>query len=348
MDKTLWLNRCHFGDVRAVLRRMVRDGVKVDCIVTSPPYWGLRDYGADGQIGLEPSFKQWLSEMRKVFKLLHLVLADHGTAWVNMGDSYSTRSNGPVAANATALHGDHAHKYKGMHGLRSRGVPDGFKNKDMIGQPWRLAFALQDAGWYLRQDIIWAKPNPMPESIKDRCTKSHEYIFLLAKSERYHFDFEAFQEPVSGGAHARSKDVGGWASGEVPHCAISHNTPKARGVGFGHGVDKELRGRGRVKNNASMDAALIEMRATRNRRSVWTIPTQGFDGAHFATFPTALIEPCVLAGCPPGGVVLDPFFGTGTTGEVAQKLGFNWIGIEINRGNEPFQRKRLAQLGLVL
>lgn len=354
-----WTNQCHFGDVHAVLRRMAAAKVKVNTVVTSPPYWGLRDYGHSGQIGLEPTLGEFLATMVEVFDLVREVLADDGTAWVNMGDSYAgSRCGGQWPGSGLAGPQTNAARdaKRLMTASRRRDnapVPrsdvrvDGLKPKDLVGQPWRLAFALQDAGWWLRSDIIWSKPNPMPESCKDRPTKAHEYLFLLAKSDRYFFDFDAFQEPVSGGGHAR-KAIGGWDTGPGAHSVLKHNTPKASktGVGFGRGFDREPKPR--VKNNASMDAALTEQRSTRNRRTVWEIPTQAYSGAHFATFPERLVEPCILAGCPVGGVVLDPFFGSGTTGQVAQRLGRNWIGIEINPANEPLQSKRLQQLGLQL
>lgn len=362
---TQWINRCHFGDVREVLRRMIADGVKVNTIITSPPYWGLRDYGHPGQLGLEPTIHEFIATMVEVFDLARQVLADDGTAWVNMGDSYVGNRGaawGPSPSSTDARAMTASRRRDDAPIPRSDVRVAGLKSKDMVGQPWRLAFALQDAGWWLRQDIIWNKPNPMPESVRDRCTKAHEYIFLLSKSEKYYFDFEAFQEPVNGGAHARRV---------------------SNGVGFGHGYDADSRERGRInkpsgwatgatgrahdelvgrysdnrkladpgsgtKNNSSMDEALATMPDTRNRRSVWIIPTEAFKGAHFATYPQKLVEPCVLAGCPVGGTVLDIFFGSGTTGQVAQRLGRNWIGIEINADNEPLQAERLCQPSLNL
>lgn len=360
-----WQNKCHFGDVRTVLRAMIAAGIKVQCIVTSPPYWGLRDYGVEGQLGLEPTFQEFLANQLEVFDLARQVLADDGTAWVNMGDCYATGAGkvntepggGTQGERWAGIRTEERSGYEGKHTYRmgpltqpNRMPQHGLKPKDLVGQPWRLAFALQDAGWWLRSDIIWHKPNPMPESCKDRPTKAHEYLFLLAKSEHYHFDFDAFQEPVNGGARPRvsAGHPAGWAIGEDSHDALVHNTPKAKGVGFGHGYDAGARQRGRVKNNASMDAALIETRSTRNRRTVWTIPTQAYKGAHFATFPEALVEPCILAGCPIDGTVLDIYFGSGTVGQVAQRLGRNWIGIELNRGNEPLQAQRLQQPSLCL
>lgn len=397
---TDYLNRCHFGDVRAVLRQMIADGVKVNCIVTSPPYWGLRSYlqadHADKslEIGSEPTLKEFIATMTEVFMLAREVLADDGTCWINMGDSYAGDRGaawGP-SPSATLARSMTSSRRRDDHEIpRSDVRVDGLKPKDLMGQPWRLAFALQDAGWWLRQDIIWAKPNPMPESTKDRCTKSHEYLFLMTKSERYWSDFEAIKEPVTGGANARRKSAAevtpaGWATGTDR----SHHEPLGRfteqrayagnGVGFGHGTDGAQRGRGRVstpkaslattgndggyadgkgdrmgrgpgwrvKNNASMDAALSDKVDTRNKRSVWTIPTQPYKGAHFATFPEALVEPCVLAGCPVGGTVLDIFMGSGTTAQVAERLGRKWIGIDLDRRNEALQRKRACQQGMEL
>lgn len=382
-----WLNQCHFGDVRDVLRQMIADGVKVNTIVTSPPYWGLRSYlPADHpdkarEIGSEPTLREFLDTMVGVFDLCRRVLADDGTMWVNMGDSYAT-SNTP-----------------------------GFKPKDLLMQPHRLAIALQDAGWWVRQDIVWHKPNPMPESTRDRCTKAHEFIFLLAKSERYCYDFDAMQEPVNGGAHARrpSNGVGfgyaepdpkertikkpdGWATHEGGHGSFHRDSrekgtytevgqregppgnpsPKVRLAGnvnppkgqvaYEAGDDKQRTKAGLLayaektrklaeagsgtKNNDSMDDALAVMPSTRNRRSVWTIPSEPFKGAHFATFPRALIEPCILAGAPAGGTVLDIFVGSGTTAQVAEQLGRKWIGIDIDIRNKALQDERLRQPSL--
>jgi len=368
-----WINKCHFGDVRDVLRQMIAAGVKVNCIVTSPPYWGLRSYlPADHpdkarEIGSEPTLREFIVTMTDVFMLAHEVLADDGVLWLNLGDSY--------AANRGSGNSPHIGAKQATNVGANLGrlvVPDGLKPKDLVGIPWRVAFALQEAGWWLRQDIIWSKPNPMPESVRDRCTKAHEYLFLMTKSERYWWDFEAMQEPVNGGANQRRAN------------------PEAAGTkrpGFGHGYDEvtkpryktpdgwdtrtgqgghgsfhaEGREKGRVlgnvnaqkarkladpgsgtKNNDSMDEALSEMRETRNRRSVWTVPSEPYSGAHFATFPSALIEPCILAGCPAGGVVLDIFMGSGTTGAVAKRLGRNWIGIDIDERNAALQQDRIS------
>lgn len=351
-----WINRCHFGDVRDVLRRMIADGVKVQTIITSPPYWGLRDYGHDGQIGLEPSLGEFLATMVEVFELARQVLADDGTAWVNMGDSYAGARGADGGLISSRRRDDHPVP---RNDVRVQGL----KPKDLVGQPWRLAFALQDAGWWLRSDIIWHKPNPMPESCRDRPTKAHEYLFLLAKSDRYFFDFEGWREPVNGGAHPRrpSNGVGfGHGYDKEPKPRQTWKTPDgwdtSKGEG-GHGAfHKAGREKGRkiadpgsgVKNNGSFDEAMAVMPEVRNRRTVWTIPTERFDGAHFATFPQKLVEPCILAGCPVGGTVLDIFFGSGTTGQVAQRLGRNFIGIEINPAYKTPQESRLCQPGLML
>ncbi|WP_256596890.1 DNA-methyltransferase, partial [Burkholderia gladioli] len=233
---------------------------------------------------------------------------------------------------------------------------EGLKPKDLVGQPWRLAFALQDAGWYLRQDIVWHKPNPMPESVRDRCTKAHEYLFLPSKSEQYYFDQTAILEPVSPNTHARlsqnvqaqigSERANGGAKTNGNMKAVGRKVYPGTGVGFGHGFDASPKAR--VKNNASFDEAMAIMPTERNRRSVWTIPTQSYNGAHFATFPEALVEPCVLAGSRPGDVVFDPFFGSGTVGQVAQRLGRRFLGCELNPDYEPLQRDRLRQPGLML
>jgi site-specific DNA-methyltransferase (cytosine-N4-specific) len=229
---------------------------------------------------------------------------------------------------------------------------EGLKPKDLVGQPWRLAFALQDAGYYLRQDIVWHKPNPMPESVRDRCTKAHEYLFLLTKNEKYFYDFAAMQEPVSGGAHARGSGVNpkavvpaGWDTSAGGHRALTGRYA-GTGVGFGRGYDKVAKPR--AKQNASFSAAVKDLVDTRNRRSVWSIPTQSFDGAHFATFPEALVEPCILAGSRPGDIVFDPFMGSGTVASVAQRLGRRWLGAELNPDYIALQAERTRQPGLVL
>ena len=361
-----WLNQCHFGDVRDVLRQMIADGVKVNTIVTSPPYWGLRSYlpadHADKtlELGSEPTIQEFIASMTEVFMLAREVLADDGTAWINMGDCYAT---GAGKVNTAPGGGTQGERWAGVRGddklpgigpvTQANRMPQpGLKPKDLVGQPWRLAFALQDAGWWLRQDIIWSKPNPMPESVTDRCTKSHEYIFLLSKSERYYFDQGAILEPVSASTHARlSQDIQNQVGSERANGGAKTNgnmKAVARGVGWGHGTDAEQRNRGRVKNNDSFDAAMAIMPSTRNKRSVWSVVTESYSGAHFATFPRVLIEPCVLAGAPAGGTVLDIFMGSGTTAQVAEKLGRKWIGIDIDIRNKALQDERLRQPSLAL
>lgn len=385
-----WIDHSHRGDCRDLMRAMAADGLRVQTIVTSPPYWGLRSYLPDGhpdkgrEIGSEPTLREFIDTLVGVFELCRQLLADDGTLWLNMGDSYAGSRSGP--GTATTLNGTRRNQTeanRAMTASRRRDdapVPrsdvrvEGLKPKDLVGQPWRLAFALQDAGWYLRQDIIWHKPNPMPESVRDRCTKAHEYLFLLSKSERYYYDFHAMQEPVSGGAHARSpgnrshKATSAFAAGGEHHRTKSGLVayaerqraagvnPKAVAVagwqtGPGaHSTVEHNRGARakRQKQNESFSAAVTDVVTSRNRRSVWTIPTQSFDGAHFATFPEALVEPCVLAGSRPGDIVFDPFFGSGTTGQVAQRLGRRFLGCELNPDYESLQFDRLRQTGLEL
>lgn len=339
------LNHCYQGDCRDVMRSLIADGVRVQCIVTSPPYWGLRDYGVAGQLGQEPTLREFIANMVEVFDLCRELLADDGTLWLNMGDSYAGswgsqgRAYSGVAVSALSARQVAASQRKasGTGKIRDEGI----KAKDLMGQPWRLAFALQDAGWWLRQEIIWHKPNPMPESVRDRCTKAHESLFLLARSEQYYFDAEAIKEPATYGA-----------------------TPS--GVGFGHGYDENPKPRVGSKRNSFAretkystgehgqkgqhrpDREEIHYNETRNKRSVWTIATQSYSGAHFATFPEALVEPCILAGSRPGDIVFDPFMGSGTVASVAQRLGRRWLGAELNSEYIALQAERTRQPGLVL
>jgi site-specific DNA-methyltransferase (adenine-specific) len=340
------------GDVREQLHKLADESVH--CIVTSPPYWGLRDYGVDGQIGLEASPFEFIATMVEVFEELRRVLRSDGTCWVNMGDSYAAGGQGAAAGPCKQ------DTNKGTLRLnRPRAAFPGFKPKDLMMMPHRLAIALQDAGWWVRQDIVWAKPNPMPESIKDRCTKAHEYLFLLTKSERYYYDAEAIKEPVVGDPDASrnrwdTKDYA--APGQKPQKRTS------RGVGFGHGTDAADRQRERVTKvkvpggwdrgegahgtihrdgRAAPEYQEYESSGKRNKRSVWTIATHAFPDAHFATFPPELPENCIKAGCPVGGTVLDPFFGAGTTGLVADRLRRDCIGIELNPAYAEIARKRI-------
>lgn len=294
------------GDCRDVLGGLP-DG-SINCCVTSPPYFGLRDYGVEGQLGLEPTPDEFVSAMVEVFREVRRVLRDDGTLWLNLGDSYA---NDGKWGGSTG--GKHASALHGNSGIGRRLLTTGLKPKDLIGIPWRVAFALQADGWYLRQDIIWHKPNPMPESVTDRCTKAHEYIFLFAKSERYYFDADAIKEQAVSN-HASGNGFKGRQGGAI-------HMPMSGGAGT---ADQWLPG------------------GMRNRRSVWTVSTKPFKGAHFATFPPDLIEPCVLAGCPVDGTVLDPFFGAGTTGLVAQKHGRNCVGIELNPDYIAIANERLG------
>jgi DNA modification methylase len=280
----------------------------VHCVVTSPPYWGLRDYGVAGQLGLEPTPEEYVVKMVSVFREVRRVLRDDGTLWLNLGDSYS--SGGRTSTTLQTVRNG-----KGDNSLMSRPpVCDSFKPKDLVGIPWMVAFALRKDGWYLRQDIIWAKPNPMPESVTDRCTKSHEYIFLLTKSAQYYYDADAIKEET-----VTNDDV-----------LRDRETTKL------NNVPGRKRMEGLVSNNYE----------TRNKRSVWTVTTQPYAEAHFATFPPDLIRPMVLAGCPITGTILDPFGGAGTTGLVAEEEGRNSILIELNPAYIEIAKKRTQQRGL--
>lgn len=360
-----WIDRCHFGDCRDTMRAMIADGVKVQTIVTSPPYWGLRSYLPEGhenknlEIGSEETLSEFLATMADVFDLCRQLLVDDGTAWVNMGDAYAgswgaqsrgnpapgtflrEATNSPLSARQIEAHP----KWKKGTGSLSR--TEGLKAKDLMGQPWRLAFALQDAGWYLRQDIIWHKPNPMPESVTDRCTKSHEYIFLLAKSERYFYDADAIKTPFSAETKAQSFDTMDFKQRDKYRAP--GNVRPAKGQAEYEAGDEEHRTKAGLLAYAEKvrDSGGVPEGGA-NRRSVWTIPTEAYPGAHFATFPTALVEPCVLAGSRVGDIVFDPFFGSGTTGQVASNLGRHFIGTELNPDYEPLQRDRLRQPGLML
>lgn len=296
------------GDAAEQLRTL--DADSVHCCVTSPPYFGLRDYGVPGQIGQEAAPEEYIDRLVEVFREVHRVLRPDGTLWLNIGDSYTSGSRKTR---------DHDEKLPARAANQRPGTPEGMKPKDLIGIPWMLAFALRSDGWYLRQDIIWHKPNTMPESVRDRCTKSHEHVFLLSKSEHYYFDCDAIREPIIGNSTKR------YLRGLERQNAASHPAgiilPRFGGSKYGDNAAEEARcksGKGYVPT------------AWRNKRDVWMIGTSGFKGAHFAVFPEKLAEPCVLAGCPEGGTVLDPFTGSGTTGAVAKRLRRNFIGIELN------------------
>ena len=284
------------GDCLESLRQM--EDQSVNCCVTSPPYFGLRDYGVDGQIGLEGTPDAYVAKLVEVFREVRRVLRDDGTLWLNLGDSYAQQGGRGEQGSSSARKG--RANVEAQQKRASMRPPAGLKPKDLIGVPWMVAFALRADGWYLRQDIIWSKPNPMPESVKDRCTKAHEYLFMLSKSERYFFDAEAIREP-----------------------SVT-NDPRRPYTSKGA---KDLDGRAEWKSGQKRDGDDFSLR---NRRSVWSVTTKPFKGAHFATFPPDLIEPCILAGCPKGGTVLDPFGGSGTTAGVAIKNGRSAVLCELN------------------
>lgn len=314
----------------------------VQCVVTSPPYWGLRDYGHEAQLGLEPSPAEYLERMVEVLDLVRRALRDDGTLWLNMGDSYISRRNGGVGLNSTINSTRTQEEYRKASSVRRTDLAGSrLKHKDLVGMPWRLALALQAAGWWLRADIVWHKPNPMPESVTDRPTKAHEYVFLLAKSERYHFDAAAIAEPVTGTANRRGAGVNpkadgriprGWDTGPGGHRGLRGNYSPKDEARAGSGLRPSERfGRGpgwRSKQNASFSASVNGLVDVRNARSVWTINTQPFDGAHFATFPEELARRCILAGSRPGDLVMDPFAGSGTVGAVCARFGRRALLIE--------------------
>lgn len=294
------------GDCREILKTLPDQSI--NCCVTSPPYYGLRDYGMDEQIGLEQTPEEFIQELTEVFREVRRVLRDDGTLWLNMGDSYW--GSGSRGYDFTGKLTEASKLQEGSKGtINLSNIPklignvNGYKNKDLIGIPWMLAFALRNDGWYLRQDIIWHKPNPMPESVTDRCTKSHEYIFLMTKKPKYYYDYEAIQEEAKCKDDRRS---GGVASNMMESVQM-----------------------GAIPNTLAQQS-FVTITETKNKRDVWSVTTKPCREAHFATFPEDLIEPCILAGCPIGGVVLDPFFGSGTTGRVAAKFSRHYLGIELN------------------
>lgn len=301
-------SRLLIGDALEQLQTLPSESVHT--CVTSPPYYNLRDYGIAGQIGSEASVEEYLQKLVRVFHEVRRVLREDGTLWVNMGDSYATRSGKQPPTNT-----------RNSYGHTEKRTPQGYKYKDLIGAPWQLAFALREDGWYLRQDIVWYKTNAMPESVRDRCTKSHEYIFLLSKSERYYFNAAAIWEPVTSiKGNARTFRGGGAYTGGQSH---SNSACVGR------------KSHGNCENQAGY----------RNKRDVWPVSTTGFHGAHFAVFPEKLIEPCVIAGCPESGIVLDPFMGSGTTGVVAKRLGREFIGIDLNPEYVKLSANRIKMEG---
>ena len=335
-----------FGDCRETMRRWAEQGVKAQTCVTSPPYYGLRDYGHDGQIGLEETPDEYIKAMVEVFRCVWDVLEDDGTLWLNIGDSYAMASMRGENSVFSGGVGAHAGYKTGSVKLGKRSIPFGLKPKDLIGIPWMLAFALRADGWYLRQDIIWHKPNPMPESVQDRCTKAHEYIFLLSKSQKYYYDADAIAEPVTDSTAIRLlQDIDNQrGSDRVPN--KTNGTMKAVG---GKKFTSDMGGGGTTfvgHSGYTKADGTSSLKATRNKRSVWTVTTKPYSGAHFATFPPDLIEPCILAGAPVGGVVLDPFMGSGTTAAVAILNGRNYLGCELNPGYKELQDIRIRDAHL--
>ena len=313
-----WLT-VYLGDCREVMAAMEPESVH--CVVTSPPYWGLRDYGIGGQLGLEPTPELFVEAMVAVFREVKRVLRKDGTVWLNLGDSYATGAGSVGDRPGGGRQGDN---WKGAMTSPNRMPLPGLKPKDLVGVPWRVAFALQADGWYLRSDIVWAKPNPMPESVTDRPTKAHEYVFLLSKSPRYYYDADAVREAPAESVVARAAYmVGGTKRDPRP---TDHGSPDM----------------GTRKSFADYASS------GRNLRSVWNIATEPYPGAHFATFPRALVEPCIKAGSPSGGVVLDPFAGSGTTGLVAQSLSRRAVLIDLSADylTQLMDRNRDIPLGL--
>jgi DNA modification methylase len=293
------------GDVRTSLRKIAEESVQT-CI-TSPPYWGLRDYGEGAQIGLEQTPDEYVAEMVNVFREVWRVLRNDGTVWLNIGDSYASARDSKAVPDSLR-NGDGTAVGKAANRNPANLKSAGLKHKDLVGIPWRVAFALQADGWYLRQDIIWHKPNPMPESVTDRCTKSHEYIFLLTKSAKYFYDNEAIKEPVKQDWGTRDRTNGKYhneGSGLTPH------------------------------------SGLTKSYETRNKRSVWSVTTKPFKGAHFAVMPENLVVPCILAATKVGDTVLDPFTGSGTTGVIALQHGRKFIGVELNPEYIKLAEKRI-------
>jgi DNA modification methylase len=332
------------GDCTEVLKTLPDNSVQ--CCITSPPYYGLRDYGHDGQIGLEETPDKYVAKLVEVFGEIRRVLCDNGTLWLNLGDSYSSmnrsgRKESPGVGAKQEIKPVRTHvKWKAGGGSKYQWRIPAFgtelKPKDLIGIPWRVAFALQADGWYLRQDIIWHKPNPMPESVRDRCTKAHEYIFLMSKSARYYFDADAIKEPLASSSIGRA---------ERKQRLIDKNGVGTLGKQASHGIDSTHAYAGLAMARNGKTGYDLEHR-TRNRRSVWTISTKPYPGAHFATFPETLVLPCLLAGTKPDDIVIDPFMGSGTVGRVAKLNQRNFIGIELNQDYLDLATKRISCSGI--
>ena len=313
---SIQLDTIHTGDCLEVLRTLPSESIH--CCVTSPPYYALRDYGMGGQIGREASPKEYISRLTEVLTEVRRVLRSDGTLWLNISDTYAGKGN----------QGDFTDP-KNPNGRNGQTVAlnnkvEGCKPKDMIGIPWMLAFALRDSGWYLRNDIIWMKENPMPESVKDRCARCYEHIFLFSKSRKYHFDHLAISEPIAPGTAERLK----------------------RGVNgsnkFGKAIPGQVQPQTINRSRAHGAITDAEIKPLRNKRDVWVINTVPFKGSHYAAYPPKLVETCLLAGCPEGGIVLDPFMGSGTTGMVARQLDRHFVGIELNPAFTEMAYRRIG------
>lgn len=322
------------------------------CCITSPPYWGLRDYGHVDQIGLETTPEEYVRKLVEIFSEVKRVLRDDGTLWVNIGDSYASISGGyrQPHGNSSIL----SKKTQSAVIDSKMKIPAGLKPKDLVGIPWMVAFALRADGWYLRSDIIWAKPNPMPESVTDRPTKSHEYIFLLSKSQRYYYDADAIKEQGMGRTDTSEGSKGilggsGWKSKKADrpngvnlNCELGYDPKENRMRSH-----KNMQPDGQTPNSIHerRTEGMVDLSyVVRNKRSVWSVPTMPYKGAHFATFPEDLITPCILAGAPINGIILDPFFGSGTVGACAKRFGRKYIGIELNEKYIKLAEKRIGSV----
>lgn len=386
------LDQCHFGDVMTVLSDLLVSTVKVQMCVTSPPYWALRSYLPDDhpdkthEIGLEDAPDLYIERLVEVFRLVRGLLKKDGVLWLNMGDCYAgsgvndgsknpglskAANRGEPAKRPGSQCPDSKNKRANLPLFGPNRSDFGLKPKDLVGIPWMLAFALRADGWWLRSDIVWNKPNPMPESVRDRPTRCHEYVFLLSKSRRYFYDADAirtpyaestlkeFEVPYDGQDTKDYTGAGVQSPSDIKRRIVQGGQPNSpQSIKSPHGQGFTMRAqrkyddeqlsrpaRGLNKRQARYEAMYDKNGA--NVRSVWTIATQPYAGAHFATFPEKLVERCILAGSKPGDTVLDPFFGSGTTGQVAEALGRHWIGIELNRDYEPLIKKRTEQMGLI-
>lgn len=314
------INKTYIGDNLEILKTFSDEFV--NCVVTSPPFWGLRDYGVDGQLGLESTPEEYVNKIVEIFKEVKRVLKNDGTLWLNLGDTYVSSPKG----NKTPSGLQSKNYGIGKDVAMKKNVDWGnLKMKDLVGIPWMVAFALRTDGWYLRSDIIWNKPNPMPESVRDRPTKSHEYIFLLSKSAKYYYDADAIRDsyegrPLNRWGGSKMKQV----KGKMKEYLDMQNVGNSSVMREGHPIRPNDKGS--------------------NKRSVWTVATKSYPKAHFAVFPEELIEPCILAGCPEGGWVLDPFMGSGTTAQVALINDRNCVGIELNPEYEKFISERIQNI----